>query len=261
MAFLEANYNSTVIHLESHERDSGSTSSFQYALKGFSPLHEVRACNIMHLRLINNFYNVDSKHDSFHFTYAGTDYVVPIPVGYYTDVSQILDVLQTEINTVTGGLVQLVQYRENAPTQKLKLTFNVTGVEIPISKGWNEYPLNWILGFRETPPTVQGISIKPNDMIDLHPIKTVKVCCPEISPQHSYSGVRSRNSTCIAYFPIRYEFGSMIEQGMFDLASSVIDFHGVRGVTNLSLELKDDWGNLLDTHGVDWSITIKFYYS
>lgn len=216
---------------------------------------------MINAHLPNVFYNVRTGYTQFKIRDDGSmiEYTTSVSVGQYS-LQGLMDAVGAAINADGGIPIVFVSAVENAVTRKGEMTFDR---DVTVISSSSDNPLAFLLGFdaKEGVTATSQASVLAAPFIPrLQGVKTAYIHIPELSlARHTLD--RDQDAHYIAGVPMDVEFGEIAHYSIKDPHTNLIEFHSPRGISTLSVSIRDSRGIVLDTHQHEWSCIIKIYYS
>lgn len=207
---------------------------------------------ILSLELPNIIYYISTTHGNNKINISGTDYT--INDGSYT---------KYDLALALSDLASGVTFIYNNNTGKMKIT-NTTGgsITITFTASNTEYPsLGSIIGFTSDPTIANTASSTGTSVVS--------------EPSQSYLFLRINDFGNLINRNRRY-VGKIILDNLksvsnettggininilsnqYKLVSNIIKFDQPTNIQNLSISLEDEYGNLINLNGIDWSFTLE----
>ena len=254
MTDIESKYQSTVLRVSAHDRDtnrSGETNadfSIDIRSQNFE-LKRVVAMQVINAQIPNVFYNIPSGLNTFDFN-DGSDHTITITPGQY-DLDTLVTDLLAQIDLIIGGTST---YAFNDVTQKLTITASST-IDFDSNTG---NPIAHKLGFGDS-VSYSGTVFNAPEIVNIIGPHTVSIHSPEISSNVIDYGSRSGTVRMIAEVPLDNPFGFMCYYRA-QSSSDLIKYKSVRNFNRIGMILRDIQGRRLDISNHDWSITLRVWY-
>tara|TARA_R110000787_G_scaffold234035_3_gene340913 strand:+ start:5172 stop:6140 length:969 start_codon:yes stop_codon:yes gene_type:complete len=199
----------------------------------------------------------------FSMTQAGvtTTYTCVLPEGNY-DVNSFIStmyavVFPASIPPVPQGVGNDTKFVYDLATNKLTLeNSDPLTTNITIFSKDNGTTLDTEVGMRISGnESVAGaIAVLPN-MVNFGGIPNVYVMAPTLGLQNRDG--RGENNLCLGKCPVSCRPGGFVYLPQGSFVYLMLDD---REIKKLQLQLQDDENNILDLHGIDWSVTLSIHY-
>jgi hypothetical protein len=207
---------------------------------------------ILSLELPNTIYYITSTRGNNKINIAGTNYT--IANGSYT---------KNELATVLSALVSNVTFTYNNSTDKMTIT-NTTGgsITITFTASGTDYPsLGSIIGFTSNPTIANTASSTGTNMISelaqTYLFLRINDFGNLINKNRRYVGkiilenVKSVSNEKTGGVNIN------ILSNQYKFISNSIKFEQPTNIPSLNISLEDEFGNIINLNGVDWSFTLE----
>lgn len=264
MTHLEEKYDSVFLRISAHDRNlldnAESSSSFKVKLPGSSRQYSrVVGIQVLYVSIPNVFYNVPDDHNIRIERIGGTTHYFDIPKGQYT-IDEILARLETVINTGPFSYITLTTSLDTY-TNQVSLTFTDTG-GFAYAIYWSD--LFAILGFDAdqfpiTTSVYNSFTLQASHTPRLQGVSEVFVTSPEMSVDTSDVQAGMERDVMVSV-PMNVEYGVVAHYTPSHSIMALHEFSTERSINQISLELMDAKGRLLDIHDHDWTIFFKVYY-
>jgi hypothetical protein len=207
---------------------------------------------IQSLELPNTIYYITTANGNNKINIAGVDKT--ITDGSYT---------KNDLATALSGLTANVTFTYSNNTGKMTIT-NTTGgaVTITFTASGTDYPsLGSIIGFTSNPTIANGASSTGTNLVS-EPFQTYLFL-----RINDFGNLINRNRRYVGKI-ILDNFKSVsnettagvnitILSNQYKLVSNVIKFEQPTNIQNLSISLEDEYGNLMNLNGAEWSFTLE----
>lgn len=252
-----------LVIIDSKDRSTGFASNFTYYLTGYSPT-TVFKYRVNKVTIPFSWYTIIPQ--TFQVQYNGTYYTITIPGGQY-NAQQLATQITNSFSAVIGGGTLVCTFTNDGTnnfviTSETSLTFVLHFELNNLPSGQNYKSVGVAMGYvlptnlmsSATPVTVAtsiyaiNLSGPPN------------IYVKSSSLQIQYSSFFNLNaSTVIQTVPVGTDTGNYI---VWANTYPVGDFEQdpVKTVTNWDFQLVDEYNNLIDLRGLDWTIEIELWY-
>lgn len=292
MSFLERDYSSTYIRINSTDRDSKADNRNNFSLTlppSNDTFDRVVGVQVSSVDIVHSFYNVLRNYE--YFTWGlrdlGTgvlhEYECTLTPGFYS-ASELGTALKASMN-VTGHFKD----RAQVSTIVVDTTGSKRTVTMTFGPGLDAgtYPqANWkpevFTTYGRSPNAINEINTILGAVISDHTHSNVVVAhtppnwvieFPSLPSLNSNASVvihcnqlgKNTGSTAgnvltgLITVPLG-EWGHWTHYEPQDSLNNVLEYDTPRSISNLSFRLTDVLGRPVETHGLDWSCVIKFYY-
>ncbi len=243
----EENHVSHFHYLQSADRLTGqSAGNFTAKAHNFDKTY---AFNISSVQIPYFWYAFTSNTNTILSTVDGlaTVYTATLPVGNYNIVN-ILPAIKSAMDANGSGKVYTVT--QSDVTSKITITQNVGTLQI-LGAG----SANKLLGFGATDSTYAISQTGPN-IFNLSGTKYIDIFSTKLTSHGSkVSDSTGGGGDRIVRIPVgNYKFGDTIHYIPYFTTYN----HDGRNLQNVDLQLKDEYGNIVDLNGYDWWIKLKF---
>ncbi len=265
---LETKYASSMVRVSSHDRNfnikNESSSSFTVNVpSNTEQLKNVLAVQPLSVKLPNLFYNCYNS--IFKFSINTVDYSISVPDGQYT-IDSFMNEFVSAYNTATGNTMTYNSTSSATPdldpiTFKLDLDFASLSAITFTASADNNIAQKLGFSYDDTVYTssATGVITSPYP-VDLSGPDAVYIHSIQMS-----NGVHDMDTSgdihVITAIPLDKPFGQTCFWQNSSASSHLIKFYSPRNITNISMNLRDNRGRLLDIQGADWTIILKVYYS
>ena len=251
-------------HLQFLNFDSNLTTTSNPLDSSFilsDPLRRIKRIYLKSVELPINFNNIRNNFNTIEFTFKGTttattSYILTIPSAYYTNISDILTVLNNQIKYhifqtfTTDQFPQFSLNSNNTITCSVPvpgLTFSLTPSNV----------VSQILGFTNANNLIFTTSITSSRIFNLNYDNYLNIYFPNIP--HKTNGFS--NQLMSFKIPLNATNGSIYytaENISFSQFIEITDENFI--LNNLKIQVYDQFNNLLNNNGINWSFTLAFQY-
>lgn len=241
---------------------------------------EVRNISVMNAEIPISFYNISSAlgNNSFEFTEDTTVEMIVVPDGEYTKATLTtkLNQLITSHNTIAIATKTIITHNDNNHTHtliKIDFTKDANG---SCSRFGFKSSLGWLLGFREPIYTFEGTSLSTFIASGLTSAAIVNLSGPRylylVIDEFTSSGNQSSfvsplpnsliNKNILARISVSkqdYPFGSIMPVNLYNglLLSDIRSYTGKVDIQKLNVQLVNEFGNVINLNGDDFSFCLK----
>lgn len=250
-------------HLQFLNFDSNLTTTSNPLDSSFilsDPLRRIKRIYLKSVELPINFNNIRNNFNTIEFTFKGTttattSYILTIPSAYYTNINDILTVLNNQIKyhifqTFTAD--QFPQFSLNS-NNTITCSVPVPGLTFSLTPS---NVVSQILGFTNT-TTTNVASITSARIYNLNYDNYLNIYFPNIP--HKTNGFS--NQLMSFKIPLNATNGSIYytaENISFSQFIEITDENFI--LNNLKIQVYDQFNNLLNNNGINWSFTLAFQY-
>jgi len=240
-----------IVLINSKDRLDGGT-TYDFRVNGPRDLVNPAYYCLHSVSLMNTFYNITAKNNTFSIKVGSTTINSTIDPRYYT-VDTLVSILNTKVNEnlalngIPGNLF-LITYDSTAYkiTLSIDITRSFTLIPSPLAKN---------LGFKlDNYPTTT--SLVADSLIDLTPINRIFI--HSNIAQTNASSSSNKTASLMAVIPNNSGFGESITVITQNEALNL--YRCSRDLSTISVSLRDSDNTLLDNNGLDWSLSIIVYY-
>ena len=238
----------TLLIVNSKDRLSGSSTDFNYQIKYYGK-EEIQSYRIGKITIPYSFYNIQQQY--FRFYYNGSPAIVDIPAGNYSAQS-LVNYLQTEISNDVGAPVT---FTYSSITNKFT-------VSVPIPNNFYfdfihdtpyQYSLYRALGFPKI-TTVATTYVSPN-CANLNASDNLYIFSQALS-FYSPSIFNTQRNNVIQLVPIIVNPFNFI---FYENQQSIEFPTDFQTICTFDIKLLDDYGEVVDLNGLDWTFEIQLY--
>ena len=247
-------------HLQFLNFDSNLTTTSNPLDSSFilsDPLRRIKRIYLKSVELPINFNNIRTNFNTVEITVKGvstTSYNLTIPSAYYTNINDILTVLNNQIK------LRLAQQTFTYPQFSLNSNNTIT-CSVPTSiLTFSLTPSNvvsQILGFTNANNIIFTSSITSSRIFNLNYDNYLNIYFPNIP--HKTNGFS--NQLMSFKIPLNATNGSIYytaENISFSQFIEITDENFI--LNNLKIQVYDQFNNLLNNNGINWSFTLAFQY-
>jgi len=265
---LETRYNSKLIRISSHDRNfdipNQTSSNFTLNIPNtVNSLKRVVALSPVSVQIPNFFYNVYECSLKYTRVSDNTARELKVDDGQYT-IDELMNHVVTKFNAFeqNGAMVYNPTTSQtpdfNSITQKMSFNF---GMDIKIKSGIDN-KLAEIFGFshdgKEYSTTNNAITAP--FVFDLSGNDCVYIHSKQLSNDAVDLEVNTKTVHSIVAIPLDVFFGETAYWKNNSSSSNLIKFNSPRNITNISISVRDNRGNLLSIQGADFTMVIKVFY-
>lgn len=213
-------------------------------------IYNIKAFSVKKVAFTKNYYNVQSQNSSFIVNYNGGGNVVKtIPTSNYDGVS-LATALDTLLKTVDASFA--VSY--NTTTSKLTITATNNFV-----LDFTDYArTGYLLGFPASATTSTN-SLVATYPINLEFTQTLNICSSALL-EYGYSSHSSGRK--ISNILKKVYVNNVIDFGNITIVYDhprLIPYHPNKQIPNIDIQIKDEYGELLDMNGAHIGIQLDLY--
>jgi hypothetical protein len=265
MSGKETGYvHSKLVIVRGDQGTGDSTTDFRFSLGQFA--QRVTRVSIPHVEFRNNAYNINSSgggaNNTWSISSGLTTYNFSVAAGWYTT-SSLMSAVQDAINTTLAGLGdgQSVSLSQDATTYLVSLSYTSgTGPATITIEDRDERSGVWgLLGF--VPPSdVGSTALVATYFPSLGGLTEAYLRSTALAPSNMLdTGGNLRNT--LLTIPITAEFGKLnvFECKVDSLCE--ISYMTARNLQEIDIQLTDYYGNVIDLHGANLSITLKIWFN
>jgi hypothetical protein len=233
-----------------------------------TPLQNVISMRLASLELPNVSHVVSANHgsDGFSITKNNTTASIRVPSGNYDSWN-----LASTINDISGGKLDFLGFNCTIDEKSMKTTIKTNdnsnfSIKFDNLKNSNAPPmktLGWLLGFRNR--SYEGTSTYTSEAaVDLAGSKYFFLCVEDFNNSvHDVVTVVYENSfmqqNILARIPMREGKGVVLFDDCTDKITKKRHFFGPVDINKLRFKIVDEYGNLLDMVGTDYSLALEFH--
>jgi|DEB0MinimDraft_4_1074332.scaffolds.fasta_scaffold26040_2 hypothetical protein len=241
---------------------------------------DVRNISVVNAELPMSYYNISSAlgNNSFEITEDDTVEIIIVPDGEYTKATltiKINELIDTH-NEIAIGNHTIITHTDNSHSHnliKIDFTKDATG---SCSRFGFKSSLGWLLGFREPIYTFEGTQLSTYIASGLTSTAIVSLSGPRylylVVDEFTSSGNQSSfvsplpssliNKNILARISVSkqdYPFGSVMPANLYNglLMSDVRSYTGKVDIQKLNIQLVNEFGNVIDLNGDDFSFCLK----
>lgn len=259
---------------EEYNSNKGAAFSFQLPQK----LNEVKSIAARSIEIPMTFYyfSTNRGNTSCKVTDStGGSYLVTVPDGNYT-----VNNLQSTLNGIVAGLgdnaltvatgVDDLTINNNSGYNSLTYTFHWdVDMNGNFQKRNFKSSLGWCLGFRQPEYTIapDGGFITSEGVVDIYNTRYLFLVVDEFRQSNPNSFISPLPSSLISknilaritLNPAIYSYGTILTANTFNglLLSDQRLYAGKTDIQKLNIQLVDEWGNVVDLNGVDFSFCLE----
>jgi len=241
---------------------------------------EVRNISVVNAEIPMSYYNISSAlgNNSFEITEDTTVEIIVVPDGEYTKATLTIKIneLITSHNEITIGDHTIISHTDNSHSHtlaKIDFTKDETG---SYSRFGFKSSLGWLLGFREPIYIFQGASLDTFITNGLTSFAIANLSGPRylylVVDEFTSSGNQSSfvsplpnsliNKNILARISVSkqdYPFGSIMPVNLYNglLMSDVRSYTGKVDIQKLNVQLVNEFGNVINLNGDDFSFCLK----
>jgi hypothetical protein len=222
----------------------------------------VQVCNKIVVKSIdipNVFYNLRddpySAKTSFTYKIAGVPTTITLPEGQYTD-TQLIDALKA--NTTLSALGFDVTI--SPITYKLTFTTTTAIQYLNLESGNGMAP---VLGILED-SVGDVLSYTATGLMDLSGVQEIYITSPELSDGSSLVTNGGQTFSVLAHIPMTVNFNEIEHWRAFETNLEEIlypSYDSGKSIRDVSIQVRDRHGDILDLHGLHITIILKAYQS
>ena len=219
-----------IINVDSSKRSYGEISNFFIQLEHPST---IKSLSIKSIEFPNSMYNISSANNTLTTSLGNA----VVPVGFY-NASEIVSALEIQLQILDASFDVSLNSVSGKLTISKTGTFSITST-----------PLSLVLGISAT-QTLTGLSTYTGaNLVNLSVNRDVYFICGEL-PIRTNGSQSGRN--VLFKLPLNVALGAF----QFTSFDWVIDLVSPKTITGLTFRLEDVNGQILNTNGVDWSLSI-----
>jgi hypothetical protein len=189
-------------------------------------------------------------------TYNKPTYTLTIPNGNYNNIDDLLTVINNQINNIVFSNYTTDQYPHFSVNANNTITCSITTSGLTFSLTLSNF-LSQILGFTNANAGTYATSITSSRIYNLNYDNYLNIYCPNIP--HKTNGFS--NQLMSFKIPLNSSSGSIYytaENISFSQFIEITDENFI--LNNLKIQVYDQFNNLLDNNGINWSFTLAFQY-
>lgn len=237
------------IIINSRFRNSGTATDFRIASRERINPKKLRVSTVS---IPNVFYNLRSYSLSFTSSVDG-----PIVIALSPDVytaSTLKAALEAAINPLITGTVTVTF---DSDTQRVDFNFtaitaSVSQADLDASALWDQLGFNVPQGLIDPLFGDGAYNLSGPAYIYIHSTAFSN----DVTKKTEGTNVGARRDDIIAAIPVNVVSGQIITSA--NIFTQFYEFDSPRGVTEIDLVLKDEFGNILDLRGQEWSCVINY---
>ena len=262
---------------EEYNSNKGAAFSFQLPQK----LNEVKSIAVRSIEIPMTFYYFSAKRGNTSCRVTddqSNSYTVTIPDGNYT-VNVLQDALNGRFGTILGANGLTVNTGVNYFTINNVLDYDNPNYTIHwdvdicgnFQKKNFKSSLGWCLGFRQPEYTIAPIEynnyITSEGVVDIYNTRYLFLVVDEFRQSNPNSFISPLPSSLISknilaritLNPAIYSYGTILTANTFNglLLSDQRLYAGKTDIQKLNIQLVDEWGNVVDLNGVDFSFCLE----
>lgn len=254
--------NEKLIRITSSDKvanESNHNGDFVVYLKETSILQIARNIMIKEVQCANTFYNIRAGNgfvnNVFKMLETGQSDIFPtIPEGQY-NISTFMTALQTAINVfLVGGTVAITQ-----DPLTLKLVFTFTGTTAIIYDFEDGNQMASTVGITQTTSAPSAL-INADSLPDLSGISMVFFYSEDLSPDYMIDGDFGLTNSFESLSFHNVSFGNYGFKQSGNRIISFIKFTSDRNLIKIRIQLRDQYGNILDPGSTDVVVILKVFY-
>lgn len=247
------------------------TASFQYLLP--QRITDVKSIAVRSIEIPISFYPFSKNRGNTFFQVDNTSILIA-DLNYTASslVSAINTVLSSKIST--NFTIALNTNNSVTITNNTVASHNIN-FNVDASGNFNRYPfkstLGWCLGFRQPSYTIpSGKSITSEGIVDVNNIRYLFLVIDEFRQSNPNSFVSPLSNSLlsknvlarISLNPSVFSFGSVIIANTFNglLLSDQRMYSGNVDLQKFTVQLVDEWGNIVDLNQLDFSFCLEIEY-
>jgi len=238
----------TILIVNSKDRISGTSTNFNYQIKYYGK-EEIQSYRIGKVTIPYSYYNI--KRQFFTFRYNNVLYDIEVPAGNYTAQS-LATFLQNELSTQTSAAVTVTYSQLTNRFSVVVSSPNVFSFDFEDPIEYN-YSVQKALGFANIIPntstytSVNSANLNCSDNLYIRS-RTLSYYTPSI--------FQTQRDQVIQLVPILVNPFNFI----FYENQQEINFPSdYRSLSTFDIQLIDDYGNIIDLNGLDWTFEIQIY--
>jgi hypothetical protein len=253
----------TTIYINSKDRETGSISNFRYTLtnginncKGYY----IKYATIPFSQYVSLYKPKTGNTINLNFSDAGGSYILHLgPPGNYT-ANQLATLLQSALNAASSYQVYSVSYNVNTYqfTISVPTVIGASGFTIDFSSANTSPGQNPSYSFGFQPVSSSSTGSTPYVLVSTQaanlngPSLNYYIRSSSFTSDGSYSYFENQKDVVICQIPI-----NVAPSGVLTFEDEIGEFIPLRNInmSYISVELIDDYGNNIDTNGLDWELT------
>jgi len=251
-------------HLQFLNFDSNLTTTSNPLDSSFilsDPLRRIKRIYLKSVELPINFNNIRTYFNTFQMTLkVSTSYkptfTVIIPNGNYNNIDDLLTVINNQINNIVFSNYTTDQYPHFSVNANNTITCSITTSGLTFSLTLSNF-LSQILGFTNANAGTYATSITSSRIFNLNYDNYLNIYFPNIP--HKTNGFS--NQLMSFKIPLNATNGSIYytaENISFSQFIEITDEIFI--LNNLKIQVYDQFNNLLNNNGINWSFTLAFQY-
>lgn len=238
----------TLLIVNSKDRISGNSTDFYYAIKYYGK-EEIKDFRIGKITIPYSFYNL--KQQFFNFTYNSVLFDIEVPAGNYTAQS-LATFLQNTLSTETGAAIT-VTYSQSTNKFSVQVSSpNNFSFDFEDPLPYN-YSIQKALGFANLIPTTS--SYTSVNCANLNCSDNLYIRSQTLS-YYNPSIFQTQRDQVIQLVPILVNPFNFIFYENQQEISFPCDY---RSLSTFDIQLIDDYGNIIDLNGLDWTFEIQIF--
>ena len=272
MSTLEQMYQSAVVRVSAHDRVYGTTSAFVVNLPPqYAEFRSVRGIQVQSVHLPNTFYNVMEGRNTIKWTSGTHERSYTWPPGYYT-LEELLDSDEsTYADNTTHTFHEQFGYSLTPLDKQLKYELWSKSSNDDRTIDTTSYMAE-LLGLAgsgslfQPKKTLNDAGTGYNAVHVLAPsvprvggLPTAFICCNQLGANFVDTQNGGRHSAVIASVPNTAVIGAA--NHYVPTHSAPIWYRGnFRHLASLSISIQDEYGEIIDNNGADWTMLLTVYY-
>jgi hypothetical protein len=251
---MDQHSESRLLRISSKDRSVESASKYSIVYKtNDNDLHQIKKVVLKSAVIPNTQYNINSNNNRFLFSTSAhfpIFLIAVVPVGQYTT-STLMSALQSAMNAMLSSAS--ITITQDALTQKITFALNSGTLHI-VGEG---NPMAPALGIHEH---AAGSQIYTADGLpNLTGLTHIYISSQTLSNHTSMITNEKLKRNVFCDLTVRVPFG---QYQMTDEDSRSLDFsifHSHKNISTIDIQLMDEYNNVLDLNGEDWSLIFRVY--
>lgn len=266
MSGREEGYNLSKVIIASGDKGMPGGTRTNFSIDMGLSLQKVKRLSITNVVFPNNAWNINAtgggQNNDFAITSGVTTYEFEIPPGFYTTAT-LMAAVQNAINAqfvILGG-TQTVLLTQDPLTQLVQITYRVVGIGPTTIQILDTQtgPGTWeVLGFDVPLTLTNAATATATNLPALGGLSEVYLQSTTLAPGNAFDAKNQRN--ILITIPVNVPFGVRNVWECRVDALCEVTYLGNRPLNVIDFTLTDRYGNIVDLHGGNLTITLKVWF-